>query len=136
MKLEKVVATVLCASIIIGSAANISYADLDNENFNAVEESKYTFYCEDSPQNRCGKTEVVDCAVQDLLSKIKTSVDLHLSQLNVGNNCKTDVHVWKYDGLAPFIRAVENYLSGENKETAFNWYNSDWSIRSTFWISY
>lgn len=36
MKLEKVVATVLCASIIIGSAANISYADLDNENFNAV----------------------------------------------------------------------------------------------------
>lgn len=83
-----------------------------------MEESKYTFYCEDAPQNGCGKTETVDCAAQDLLSKIKTSEDLHLTQLNVGNNCKTDVHVWKYEGLVPFIRAVEDYLSSENKEIA------------------
>ncbi len=55
MKLRKIVATVLCISIMVGSATNISYADIDNENFNAAEESKYTFYCEDAPQNGCGK---------------------------------------------------------------------------------
>jgi len=100
------------------AAAESSSINEDTERMSNTFKNYESDFCSAYPKNRCGNTVDVNCAQNEMYRRIteSNSAKTVFEKLKVGDNCETDLHFWKYDGVMDLIDTFNLWINDNNKQ--------------------